>query len=270
MLDGLAGIRWGGIVAAGGSVAACALCSPAWTRGAGNQPLGTRDQPRCWFLNKCFYSAEDDRDEYQFGGDDGVDVEKQWWCSRSLDGNARGLGELWFGEGQSKKDTSGFEESDVDLFLVGLDADEARSKIRHIHAILAQNWVGRLCENQSRVASPPRGTTSCSRNVLALRATGALRRLLRAQRTIHVVAAARTIHVVAAARQRNLARRDSCPSISRGPKPYGADFHTGRTKAIDRAHEARDHVRGAVAFPTRAGRAPPLQVGGRGVNGLRP
>jgi len=143
MLDGLAGIRWGGIVAAGGSVAACALCSPAWTRGAGNQPLGTRDQPRCWFLNKCFYSAEDDRDEYQFGGDDGVDVEKQWWCSRSLDGNARGLGELWFGEGQSKKDTSGFEESDVDLFLVGLDADEARSKIRHIHAILARNWGAR-------------------------------------------------------------------------------------------------------------------------------
>ena len=141
-LDGLKGLNWRGVVAAGGAVAGCALQSPAWARtGRGD----IRDPARSWFLNKAVYSIHEDWDHMHFppGDDRQIVVDEAWWCMDLWKGGslAYGVSRPCHGSGAHKDcDISGYEESDVDLFLYGLDAAAARAKIKHIYCTLARNW----------------------------------------------------------------------------------------------------------------------------------
>ena len=141
-LDGLKGLNWRGVVAAGGAVAGCALQSPAWAR-AGRGDI--RDPARSWFLNKAVYSIHEDWDHMHFppGDDRQIIVEEAWWCMDLWKGGSLGYGvsRPCHGSGAHKDcDISGYEESDVDLFLYGLDEAAARAKIKHIYCTLARNW----------------------------------------------------------------------------------------------------------------------------------
>ena len=150
-LGGLRGLNWRGVVAAGGAVAGCALQSPTWAR---TGPGGVRDPARSWFLNKAVHSFNDEWDQMKFprGDDCQVIVDQAYWNSTTFAGGSisfglsRPSGPRLDASGQNlwtkyDGDISGYEQSDVDLFLYGLDAAAARAKIKHIYCTLARNWA---------------------------------------------------------------------------------------------------------------------------------
>ena len=79
-------------------------------------------------------------------------MDQAWWNSAQFAGgsisfgSSRPSGPRLDASGQNlwtkyDGDISGYEQSDVDLFLYGLDAAAARAKIKHIYCTLARNWA---------------------------------------------------------------------------------------------------------------------------------
>lgn len=134
-LGALSQLDWTGIVAAGGSVLGCLLPMPA---------RFTTAEDRLSYLGKAPCDVEDDR----------VDV-----AGRSLDyhfSSRSGHRFPWDLSGASLyADTSGFEASDIDLFLVGLIHAQAEAKIRHVHDTLQAAW-GATSDNLELLVRPSR------------------------------------------------------------------------------------------------------------------
>jgi hypothetical protein len=116
-------INWDGLVVAGGSVLGCLLPVPSWA--------SSNDQNRLYYHSKAISEVDEDLFEHDLGVE-GRDTIPVWatpsdyfapYCNFDL-----------------MEDTSGWEASDIDLFLVGLSSEEAQDKIRHVHSILSAAW----------------------------------------------------------------------------------------------------------------------------------
>ncbi|KAK7232275.1 hypothetical protein SO694_00030326 [Aureococcus anophagefferens] len=129
-------LNWTGVVAAGGAVAACALPVPKWAE--------RDDAAREYFQNKTVGIEEEDNDwEMRVGP---FILYHAYWSDSFYD-RETGLDHSFAcHEGavdQKEKGShiSGFEESDIDLFLVGLNPSEALEKIKEIHKVLKAAWA---------------------------------------------------------------------------------------------------------------------------------
>ncbi|KAH8056200.1 hypothetical protein JL722_7502 [Aureococcus anophagefferens] len=127
-------LNWTGVVAAGGAVAACALPVPKWAE---------RDDAAGYFQNKTVGIEGEDNDwEMRVGP---FILYHAYWSNSFFD-RETGLDHSFAcHEGavdQKEKGShiSGFEESDIDLFLVGLNPSEALEKIKEIHKVLKAAW----------------------------------------------------------------------------------------------------------------------------------
>lgn len=119
----LSRLDWTGIVAAGGSVLGCLLPVPPRFRTASE---------RLYYFGKAIIPAE--AEEGRGLNMAGRELE---WFDELRGGYALPVD---FGDSSMYDDTCGFEAADIDLFLVGLDHQQALDKIRHVYATLKTAW----------------------------------------------------------------------------------------------------------------------------------
>ena len=91
------------------------------------------DESRLYYLTKAMSTSDD-----------------EWECGIHIRGvkiASTGFDEVYGGctyeeVEPGKPSASGFELADIDLFLVGLNREEALAKIEHVHGVLKQAWGG--------------------------------------------------------------------------------------------------------------------------------
>lgn len=113
---------WNGVVAAGGAVLACLLPTPAWIHLEKNSQFACRD--------------------LYFNHNNTNMLSKLTMEDESLHGHD----EIWIREGSKnlqfmERFNSGGNVSDIDLFFVGLDEQEALKKLRYIEKQLRKKWI---------------------------------------------------------------------------------------------------------------------------------
>ena len=133
-------LDWTGVVAAGGCVLGCLL--PMATRFASD------DASRLYYLGKAITLDEDG--ETAVAGRS-LDCHISSETGHAFPWDINGDREL----GSLMNDTSGFEASDIDLFLVGLSHEEALTKLRHIHATLKAAWGANEVSRAHRFLARP-------------------------------------------------------------------------------------------------------------------
>lgn len=142
-LGSLAQLDWSGVVAAGGAVLGCLMPMPEWAR--------RNELTRLLYLNKAMPVDEDgEGTNVDIGGctvrPGYIRLPNQYAVPGTGYGADNGP------RGQVHNFTSGFEDSDIDLFLVGLSSAQAIAKIRHIHAVLSASWEGDIITVRSESA----------------------------------------------------------------------------------------------------------------------
>ncbi len=131
-LGSLSQLDWTGVIVAGGSILGCLLQLPEWAQ--------VNDQNRMYYHNK----AVTENDDFEFDlGIQGRDPISAYHTTNGYRFPCADYGDCDF-----LKDTSGWEASDIDLFLVGLTRDQALDKIRHVHQALEAAW-GATPENKN-------------------------------------------------------------------------------------------------------------------------